>query len=164
MKFRPATPSDEADLARLFLALAQVGDERLFHPHPLSAEAARTVCHHRETNGPHDEYHVAISETPNDSVDKIVGYGILRGWTEGYEIPSLGIAVHPKHRGFGIARAFMNHLHAVAAARGAKQVRLKVYRSNTAAVRLYQSLSYAFQPWSETEMVGFYTLAQRAAA
>jgi ribosomal protein S18 acetylase RimI-like enzyme len=166
MRFRPATPADEEGLADLFCALALAGDERLFHPHPLTHAAAQTVCRHRNDAGvgPHDEYHVAVEPSAKGDTETVVGYGMLRGWAEGYETPSLGIAVHPDYRGRGIARQLMHHLHAVAAERGAPQVRLKVYRNNLAAIRLYESLAYEFEPFSETELLGFRALSSLPAA
>ena len=170
MPCRPASLEDEACLAGLFSALAAAGDGRLFHPHPLSREAARSACRHRldaRSSGNRDEYHVATDEA--DGIDAaagepIVGYGLLRGWADGFAVPSLGIAVHPAHRGRGIARGLMAHLHDVAARRGAAQVRLKVYRHNTAAVRLYESLGYEFQQHSATELLGFLALRHPVAA
>lgn len=161
MQIRPATPADEDGLAALLVALAHAGDDRLFHPHPLTHEAARHVCRHRDVTGdhPHDEYHVVVAPSGYRGSETVVAYGMLRGWTEGYEIPSLGIAVHPDHRGRGIARQLMEHLHCVAAARGAPRVRLKVYRHNLAAVRLYEALAYEFEPASENELLGFRALA-----
>ncbi len=167
MLYRPATPADEAALADFFAALATAGDERLFHPHPLTHEAARTICqYHGMTDGRAcDEYHLAIDDADaRSSNGQILGYGILRGWAEGYAIPSLGIAVHPQHRGRGIARRMMAHLHEVAARRGAERVRLKVYRDNTPAIRLYESLGYEFEQHSETELLGFFTLPHPVAA
>jgi len=166
MQFRPVTPADEDGLANLFLALAGAGDEHLFHPHPLTHAAARTVCRHREGtgDGPHDEYHIVVAPSGYGGSETVVAYGMLRGWTEGYETPSLGVAVHPDHRGRGIARQLMEHLHCVAAARGAARVRLKVYRQNIAAIRLYESLAYEFKPFSETELLGFRTLSPLVAA
>lgn len=166
MPCRPATPEDEAGLAALFAALAAAGDGRFFHPHPLTPETARTVCFHREaasTNAA-DEYHLAIDASDIDGTESAVGYGLLRGWAAGFAVPSLGIAVHPAHRGRGIARRLMHHLHAIAAGRGAERVRLKVYRHNTAALRLYESLGYEFQPHSETELVGLLVLGHPVAA
>jgi ribosomal protein S18 acetylase RimI-like enzyme len=58
----------------------------------------------------------------------------------------------------------MDHLHAVAAERGAPRVRLKVYRNNRAAIRLYESLAYEFEPFSETELLGFRSLSLLPAA
>lgn len=162
MPFRPATPEHEAGLAGLFSALAAAGDERLFHPHPLTLEAARAICRRRDAAGPNtaDEFHVAIDGSGGDGLEAVVGYGLLRGWAEGFAVPSLGIAVHPDHRGRGIARRLMHHLHDVAARRGAERVRLKVYRHNTAALRLYESLGYEFHPHSPTELVGTLVLGQ----
>jgi len=166
MPFRPASPEDEAGLAALFSALAGTGDERLFHPHPLTPESARTICRGRESTSVHaaDEYHLAIDASASDGPGPVVGYGLLRGWSEGFAVPSLGIAVHPAHRGRGIARRLMHHLHDVAARRGAKRVRLKVYRHNTAALRLYESLGYEFHPHSPTEFLGLLVLGQPVAA
>jgi [ribosomal protein S18]-alanine N-acetyltransferase len=162
MPFLPAIPEHEAGLAALFSALAAAGDERLFHPHPLTPEAARAICRRRDTAGPNsaDEFHVAIPDSDSDGPGAIVAYGLLRGWAEGFAVPSLGIAVHPDHRGRGIARRLMHHLHDVAAGRGAERVRLKVYRHNAAALRLYESLGYEFRPHSPTELVGTVVLGQ----
>jgi ribosomal-protein-alanine N-acetyltransferase len=167
MPCRPASPEHEACLAGLFSALAGAGDGRLFHPHPLTLAAARMACRHRleaSAGGACDEYHVAIDAPHGGDSGAVVGYGLLRGWADGFAVPSLGIAVHPAHRGRGIARRLMTHLHDVAARRGAERVRLKVYRHNTAALRLYESLGYEFQPHTATELVGFLALRLPVAA
>lgn len=161
MTCRHAIPGDEAGLAGLFAALTDAGDGSLFHPHPLTRGAADSICRHRTAEGHRDEYHVAVD--PGDD-GAIVAYGLLRGWSEGFAVPSLGIAVHPAHRSRGIARRLMTHLHDVAAARGAARVRLKVYRHNLPAMRLYESLGYEFQPHSATELLGFLALTPTAAA
>lgn len=170
MLLRPAQPGDEAGLAALFSALAAAGDDRLFHPHPLTPAAARTVCGHRATApaAAHDEYHLAIEEPPigdpQPRPPQVVGYGMLRGWVEGFTVPSLGIAVHPDHRGRGVARRLMAHLHRVASTRGAATVRLKVYRHNAAAVRLYESLGYDLEPLDVGQLVGRITVMETTAA
>jgi ribosomal protein S18 acetylase RimI-like enzyme len=155
-------------LAALFAALAAAGDGRLFHPHPLTADAARDVCRPRDAarGVACDEYHLAIEAHDSAAAASatVVGYGMLRGWAEGFAVPSLGIAVHPAHRGRGVARRLMDHLHAVAAGRGAERVRLKVYRHNAAALRLYASLGYEFQPHSASELVGSLALRSPVAA
>ena len=161
LQCRRLNPADTPGLASLFAALCEHHDERLFHPHPLTAEvaaslAAHHTCHHTVLAN-RDEYH-AVLDQPTGTV---VAYGMLRGWVEGYDVPSLGIAVHPQHRGRGIARQFMQHLHRVAIGRGAERVRLKVYRHNQAAVSLYESLGYSFTPHSEAEWLGVAVLAER---
>ena len=121
-------------LLDLLARLRDNGDEATFHPHPFTAEALEPLA----DPDCRDEYHVAA---PGGS-GPVVAYGMLRGWTEGFSVPSLGIAVDPACRGRGLARRMMRHLHAVAAARGADRVRLTVYRSNPIAGELYRSLGY----------------------
>ena len=78
----------------------------------------------------------------------------MRGWDEGFDIPSLGIAIHPEARGRGLARPFMAFLHAAAKARGATKIRLTVYNDNQRAVELYRRLGYVFEPKNERELIG----------
>ena len=85
---------------------------------------------------------------------------MLRGWDEGYAIPSLGIYVAPALRGTGAARLLMQYLHLCAKLSGATQIRLKVYRGNISATKLYQSLGYVFEKPDdpEAQWVGILTL------
>ena len=80
-----------------FQALIERGDDKFFHPHPLTADQAHSISRHDGR----DCYCVAAT------VGRVLAYGMLRGWDEGYQIPSLGIALHPDARGTGLARAFM---------------------------------------------------------
>jgi len=88
----------------------------------------------------------------------VVGYGMLRGWDEGYAIPSLGIALDPSIRGRGYSRLLMNFLHETAKTRGATRVRLKVDSQNRPGIELYRSLGYIFEPQSSAELIGFLDL------
>lgn len=136
-------------LAGFFEALVSSGEARYFHPHPLTREEAFARARYRGN----DLYYLFIED------EAVVGYGMLRGWDEGYEIPSLGIAIHPEARGKGLACAFMFFLHAVALRKGAKRVRLKVHRENTRALALYRKLGYLFQEQEEgSQLVGFLDL------
>lgn len=124
--------------AELFVALS--GDAQRFHPHPLTAAQAGVIAGMRSR----DVYLLAIRAEPQKAA---VAYGILRGWDAGFDVPSLGVAVHPDARGVGVGLAMMGVLHCVARMRGAPSVRLKVYPDNTPAVRLYTKLGYQ---WSDT--------------
>ena len=132
-------------LAVFFAALRAAGDDGLFHPHPLTAEQAAWIGGHEGA----DLYYVLWTGA------EVLGYGILRGWEEGYAVPSLGIALHPAARGRGLAELLMHLLHAAAALRGAPRVRLKVYRSNARARALYERLGYTFAPTDAPELVGY---------
>ena len=118
--------------------------ERFFHPHVFDYENASKICSYTGK----DLYYVMIND------EDIVGYGLVRGWDEGFEIPSLGIYVSEKYRGLGIARMFMSFLHLSAKLKGSKQIRLKVYKDNLKAIRLYVSLGYVFKEHDDVQFVG----------
>lgn len=134
LEYRPVRNGDADALGVFFQALRAAGDENWFHPHPLTLDEAERLCALRDR----DQYLIA-SHGP-----KVVAYGLLRGWEEGYAIPSLGVAVHPECRGAGLGRSFMLYLHSVAFLRGAPRIRLKVYASNHRARALYEQLGYQF--------------------
>lgn len=141
-------PKHTASLANLFARLRENRDENFFHPHPLTADEAAA----RANYSGRDFYCVMLLE--ND----VIGYGMLRGWDEGYAIPSLGIALDPSTRGRGYSRVLMKFLHKVAKERGAERVRLKVDPRNHAAIELYRSLSYVLQSQPDGQSIGFLEL------
>ena len=142
------SPEWRKPLARFFRLLREAGDDRHFHPHPLSPEEAGKRADYLGK----DLYYVLVEE------ENVLGYGILRGWDEGYAVPSLGIVIHPSERGTGLGRAFMHFLHAAARRRGADKVRLKVYPDNTRAIKLYRELGYTFEVREAQQLVGIVNL------
>jgi perosamine synthetase len=134
-------------LASFFKLLSANGDDRFFHPHALDVEAADRIAFLSETGC--DEYWISMDGTD------VSAYGMLRGWDEGYAVPSLGLAVSPLHRGCGVGRQMMHHLHKRAKQRGAERVRLKVDRRNIVAKTLYGSLGYQFDEDTLTELVAY---------
>lgn len=124
------------DGLKFFLAeLKECGDDTFFSPHPVDEISIEKVV---GLNGK-DLYYLLVEE------GKILGYGLLRGWDEGYSIPSLGVAIHPAVRGAGLGKLFMNFLHVLAFQRGASKVRLRVHKNNSKAINLYMSLGYVFE-------------------
>lgn len=115
-----------------------------FRPHPLTSEEA----HHIASLDGKDLYYV-LSDG-----NRVLGYGMLRGWDEGFEIPSLGIAIHPDERGQGFGSLLMHFLHQAAKARGASQIRLSVHADNSRAIDMYRELGYSFEPADEGRLVG----------
>lgn len=146
-------PAWVAGVADLLAALVAAGEERFFHPHPFDHATLRRLAVATPSG---DEYHVAVTRS------RVVAYGLLRGWGEGFAVPSLGLAVHPAARGAGVARRMMAHLHAVARRRGANRVRLTVVRGNRPAVVLYESLGYRLEALDERRLVGVVDLEHRA--
>jgi ribosomal protein S18 acetylase RimI-like enzyme len=148
LEFRQVVPGFDTVLGDFFEALQGNGDFRLFHPHELSRQEARRLCAYKGK----DLYYIGVE------ANRVLCYGMLRGWDEGYKVPSLGIAIHPELRGSGLASAFMHFLHAAAKLAGAKQVRLKVYKHNQIAKNLYGRLGYRYQEASPTELLGILEL------
>jgi ribosomal protein S18 acetylase RimI-like enzyme len=144
IEFRLFSPNWKSALAVFLRALDENGDSLYFHPHPFSEDFLDLLCKYRGN----DLYYIAVEE------NKVLAYGMLRGWDEGYIVPSLGIAVHPKYRGIGLSRAFIYFLHIAARRKGASQIRLKVYPENIRAIELYESLGYIFQETENRQLVG----------
>jgi len=118
-----------------FQDLKKSGDELYFSPHSTDETSIEQLF----SSGGRDLYYLLVEE------GKVLGYGMLRGWDEGYDIPSLGLAIRSSARGEGLGKLFMGFLHASALRRGACKVRLRVHRENNKAVSLYKSLGYDFE-------------------
>ena len=129
------TPSRGTALYEFFKAINETGDSPFFRPHATDEESILKLA---EYTG-QDLYYVLVDN------EGILGYGLLRGWDEGYIVPSLGIAVHPAARGLGIGRMLMVFLHITASRKGAQKVRLRVHLFNDKALYLYKSLGYIFE-------------------
>jgi GNAT superfamily N-acetyltransferase len=133
-------------LAELFARIVTDPLSSRFHPHPFSTPEAERICHYRGQ----DRYLVLRVD------DRFQAYGMLRGWDQGFSVPSLGIYVAPECRGLGASRVMMEHLHLTARLSGVKRICLKVYPDNLSAYKLYVSLGYHFaEPASqESQLVG----------
>jgi ribosomal protein S18 acetylase RimI-like enzyme len=127
-------PEHRKTLAAFFSRIARDTTSRHFHPHTFTEEDADRICSYCGK-----DLYVGLHFNAN-----FLGYGMLRGWDEGFSVPSLGIYIAPEMRGTGAAKLMMQHLHLAAKLSKATQVRLKVYRDNAAALRLYRSFGYQF--------------------
>jgi ribosomal protein S18 acetylase RimI-like enzyme len=127
-----ASPQHNDALARFFGENDRAETTAYFHPFPLTALTAKRITH-----GTHkDRYYVAITGT------EVVGLAMLRGWDEGYEIPSFGVVVDYRVHRQGLGRRLTEYAIAEARKLGCSAVRLSVWESNTDAVRLYKSLGF----------------------
>jgi len=118
----------------VFLRALEVSDTEYFYPHPFTDDAIENIIRTARK----DAYYVLAEG------GEVLGYGMLRGWDEGYETPSLGIYVVDAHRGSGAAKALMDYLHHAAKLRGARCVRIRVHPDNARALRFYRKLGYRF--------------------
>ncbi len=144
-------PDDAHDLCEFFEVLASDPDTpRLFHPHPLTRAYAHAFC--ARVAGLRDGYFLAWY------AGRIVAYWMLRGWDEGYAVPSFGVAVHPMARGLRLGAVALEHAIQISRERGATKVRLTVYRSNDRAQQVYRRFGFTFQDKNDRELVGLLEL------
>lgn len=119
--------------------VAAEAEQNWFQPHPFDLDHLATLG---TTQGQDLYYVLHVGED-------VVGYGLLRGWDEGFAIPSLGIAIRRSRRGRGLGTLLMDFLHAAASERGADRIRLRVDCNNRSAITLYRRLGYVFEPAAE---------------
>ncbi len=117
-----------------------------FAPHPFSAEEAGRICDHKGR----DLYFAVIMDGK-----EMIGYGILRGWDEGYEVPSIGLCVLKEFQGFGVGRLLLDFLETVSRLEGSSKTMLKVKKDNLAAKSLYESRRYVFKEYNEEFLIGY---------
>ena len=129
-QFRLIAPGDGQLAAEIFTDI----DTTFFEPHPFTRDEA----HRLARKSGRDVYALLVED------GRAIAYGVLRGWDEGYVVPSLGIAVRTSAQGRGAGRLMMGHLHAEAKRRGATVLQLRVHPDNVRARRLYESLAYAY--------------------
>lgn len=148
LEIRLLTPDLLQQLTDFFQSIQ--ADQDYFHPHPFTWEQAEQLSQY---NGK-DLYYVV---TTSDKI--IIGYGMLRGWDEGYNIPSLGIIIHPEWRKTGLGFLLMSFLHQAAKEKGSEKIRLKVYPENIQAIRVYKKLGYIFEnSLDNNQLIGYITL------
>ena len=76
-------------LAKFFEEIDTKDYKNDFSPHPFTSKQAEYICNYAGM----DLYYAVVLEK-----QRIVGYGMLRGWEEGYEVPSLGICILREHQ------------------------------------------------------------------
>ena len=135
------TKGNNHKLLTMLERLASSNESDWFKPHPFNIEFINKIISDRIS----DLYYVM------ERNNIVIGYGILRGWDEGYIIPSLGIAIDKDFRGIGLGALLIHFLHSAARDRGSKHVRLRVSNSNVHAHNLYISMGYIFDDLINTD-------------
>ncbi len=135
LDFVPIGPNQLERLVVLFERNRVARVTELFDPFPLDAAQARWIALE-----PHrDSFYLALRE------GRPVGFSMLRGFDEGYPIPSFGIFVDHESHSEGVGRALTAWTIEQARRGGCSAVRLGVYVANSSARRLYESLGFVEQ-------------------
>jgi len=129
---RSVNNKDFDKLAKFFCENNLLSVKNNFNPFALNEKSAEFI-----TSGLHnDRYYVGYL------VDDIIGFVMLRGWDEGYEVPSFGLLIDRNYYGFGFGKKLSIFALEQAKIIGCKKVRLSVYKDNLKAVKLYLSLGF----------------------
>jgi len=138
---------DSPALAVFFTALAADNETvRFFHPHPFTKEYAIELCAKAVTRK--DRYYIAYFK------GTIIAYMMLRGWDEGYAIPSFGVCTHPALRDVGLGQALLAHAVTECRTASAAKLRLTVFKNNERAAHVYRKFGFVFTDKNERELVG----------
>lgn len=142
---RPITPKDEEALNRFFVELASRPEvTRYFHPHPFDRQTAAALASYSGK----DIYVASFAG------DEIAGYAMLRGWDEGYVVPSFGVAVAPAYQGQGIGSRLLRESIRIALEMGAEEVMLKVHPENPRALSWYRKVGFReFDQQADGQMI-----------
>lgn len=117
---------------------------KYFHPHVFNKETLINILEQTRK----DLYYIIIFN------NLIIGYGMLRGMDEGYEIPSLGIAIDKDYSGKGLGSLLMVFLETTAKLHKYTKMRLRVNKDNQKAISLYKKLGYNFTVSDEENLLG----------
>ena len=129
-------PRHAAQLGDLFLSLAADPEASHFHPYPMTRQQARNITR-TAASGRYIYFGAFVG-------GRLAGFAMLRGWDEGYAVPSFGVAVDLGYRSRGIGRILLRHAIRRARDRGAKAMILKVHGGNPGARQLYESEGFVF--------------------
>jgi GNAT superfamily N-acetyltransferase len=147
------TQGDRKQLGAFFTVLNNDKETAtFFHPHPFTSAYADTLCQQAPTRK--DRYYLARFR------GEVVGYAMLRGWDEGFAVPSFGVCVHPEVRNAGIGRLLLWHALKESKRAGVSSVRLTVYRCNHRAVHVYAQYGFQFKDKDEHSLVGIVDLSE----
>ena len=74
--------------------------------------------------------------------NKLVGFYMLRGFDEGYEIPSYGVWISKEYSGKGLSKLTLQHAISFCAINHIKKMMLKVHPQNSIAKRMYEKFGF----------------------
>lgn len=118
---RSITASDEDSVFDAFRDLLRDPTAaRYFHPHQLDRATAGRIA-----SRPGRDVYLGYFQA-----GRLLGYAMLRGWEEGYEVPAFGVAVLPEARDRGIGSLLLREALATARGRGAREVMVKIHGDN----------------------------------
>ena len=74
--------------------------------------------------------------------EELTGFYMLRGFDEGYSIPSYGVYISSRFSNKGLAALTLNHAISTCKMLGCEKLRLKVHTANTFALKQYVKFGF----------------------
>ena len=96
-----------------------------------------------------------ISDAVNDKYfgifinDDLAGFYMLRGFDQGYEVPSYGIWISDKYSGLGLLKLTLQHAITFCKLNGLKKIMLKVHPEHTIVKNIYENFGFKQQGFDE---------------
>lgn len=132
LEARELTPADVEALGDLFQANDTRETRRQFSPFALDRAVARRLL-----ESPHlDRFFGGWNE------GRLMAFGMLRGWDEGYAVPSFGLLLDAAARGRGLSQAMVAFGLGLARRLGCNEVRATVNASNLPSLRMLERAGY----------------------
>ncbi|MEI7770626.1 MAG: GNAT family N-acetyltransferase [Chloroflexales bacterium] len=113
-------------------AAAPPGYSAYFQPFPFDEATLRRILERRRE----DLYYGVIW------AGQPAGLSMLRGFDQGYRVPSYGVWIAPAFSRRGLGRATLQHAVETCRARGCAQLMLKVHPLNTRARQMYERFGF----------------------
>jgi RimJ/RimL family protein N-acetyltransferase len=102
-----------------------------------------------------DSIRKIINEAVNDKYfgifidDELVGFYMLRGFDEGYEVPSYGVWISEKFSGLGLSKLTLQHAITFCKVNSIKIIMLKVHPENIIAKNIYENFGFKQEGFDE---------------
>jgi ribosomal protein S18 acetylase RimI-like enzyme len=132
MRIKLIEPEDFEQLAVFFENNNVESITLFFTPFALTRETAYEIV----SEDHRDRYYLGIVE------GKAIGFSMLRGWDEGYAIPSFGMFIDQHQHGHGYGKQLLDLTIEAARQLGCQKVRLSVRKANHPAYRIYKSRGF----------------------
>ena len=114
---------DDATALSSFLQTQATGYARFFRPFSFDADAIVDVL----ANARQDVLMGLYWQ------DQVVGFFMLRGWNEGYDVPAFGILIDESYRGCGLEMLSLETAKIICRLRGASRMMIKMHPDNISA-------------------------------
>ncbi len=128
---RSLTVKNAAELSAMLLALSSKY-VRFFYPFEFDLETVSDV----------------LSRQGEDAfiglywMDRIIGFFMLRGWNDGYEVPTFGIIIDEQYRGYGLEMVSLDTAKTICRLRGAESIMLKMHPDNISAKGVLRKIGF----------------------